>query len=490
MSVCRIGDTHTFALEFEFCPDPDKGSGATQEESLSWGWFSIWVEGTNLCQYLHGSERSEAVQWYLLPLIEWFTANWGPMLYEETPPTPTDRGLSARSLFFEYGKQRYGCMPETEEDLWYQWGQRHSLRAAASGGIFPDVYMRGAGDKVEFSWGNAPFPGYPEPLLFTAQAGTSFAYRTEVERVMLEFLGQAVAALCVMAPESRLFRELKKAITRIEQEKEGYISWMIPAVSKGRISFGDLIARIRHFVPGLEFAHGIPAPVLMFGSCSPAIQQKDIETILEGLAFGGESPELAACARAVPFTHGQPYVSGYTSAEDFLDRIDMDDDFIDIEKILASFSVRTVTADFSDRTMRGIALAGKGLHPTIYTNTRHPNNATPEGRRYTLAHEFCHVLHDRQYGQEVGVVSGPWAPLRVEQRANAFAAMLLMPVELIARHRRRFTDLNIAAIRHMADTLRVSRSALIEHLYNIGMCTMLERDELREHNTTAEHLCG
>ena len=46
-------------------------------------------------------------------------------------------------------------------------------------------------------------------------------------------------------------------------------------------------------------------------------------------------------------------------------------------------------------------------------------------RRFTLAHELCHLIHDRGYGARLAIASGPWAPADVEQRANAFAAMLL-----------------------------------------------------------------
>ena len=54
-------------------------------------------------------------------------------------------------------------------------------------------------------------------------------------------------------------------------------------------------------------------------------------------------------------------------------------------------------------------------------------------RRFTLAHELCHLLVDRDKGARLAIVSGPWAPLDVERRANAFAAALLMPEAAVAK---------------------------------------------------------
>ena len=43
-----VGDTEEFGFRISFQQDPDHGRGATNEESLSWGSFQLWVEGQNL----------------------------------------------------------------------------------------------------------------------------------------------------------------------------------------------------------------------------------------------------------------------------------------------------------------------------------------------------------------------------------------------------------------------------------------------------------
>jgi Zn-dependent peptidase ImmA (M78 family) len=101
--------------------------------------------------------------------------------------------------------------------------------------------------------------------------------------------------------------------------------------------------------------------------------------------------------------------------------------------------------------------------------------------RFTVAHELCHLILDRDYGDELAIATGPWAPLAIEQRANAFAAAFLMPTWLL---RDALTDATARAddpdtIRLVSTQLRVSVSSLIDRLYNLGEITFEERIQLR-----------
>ena len=80
------GDTSAFAIKLAFMDDPDEQQGASDDVSLSWGAFQIWVNGWNLCTHLEEGERVESAHWYLLPLLEWFVLQWNPLLHEERLP--------------------------------------------------------------------------------------------------------------------------------------------------------------------------------------------------------------------------------------------------------------------------------------------------------------------------------------------------------------------------------------------------------------------
>lgn len=102
-------------------------------------------------------------------------------------------------------------------------------------------------------------------------------------------------------------------------------------------------------------------------------------------------------------------------------------------------------------------------------------------RRFTLAHELCHLLLDREYGDELAIATGPWAPVAIEQRANAFAAAFLMPTWLL---RNALADATAPAddpdtIRSVSSGLHVSASSLIARLYNLGEITFDDRIRLR-----------
>src|SRR5580704_9781259 len=95
-------------LQFEigFEADPDKGRGASREECASWGWFTITVDGINLCQHIANSQIADRVHWYLLPFLEWFVENWDSLLHETKLPASFPEALSARQGFRNFNPYR------------------------------------------------------------------------------------------------------------------------------------------------------------------------------------------------------------------------------------------------------------------------------------------------------------------------------------------------------------------------------------------------
>ena len=104
-----------------------------------------------------------------------------------------------------------------------------------------------------------------------------------------------------------------------------------------------------------------------------------------------------------------------------------------------------------------------------------------EVERFTLAHELGHLLLDREHGNELAIATGPWAPVGIEQRANAFAAAFLMPTWLLkdALSAAEAPADNPETIRAVSMTLRVSASSLIDRLYNLNEITFDDRIRLR-----------
>jgi len=150
--------------------------------------------------------------------------------------------------------------------------------------------------------------------------------------------------------------------------------------------------------------------------------------------------------------------------------------------VLRVLNVSVTKIDLSDEQVRAISVFGPTQPPHVYCNRRTRWGDTTEVERFTLAHELCHLLLDREHGDELAVATGPWAPVVIEQRANAFAAAFLMPTWLLRE------SLNAAArpaddpeaIRTVSVQLRVSGSSLIDRLYNLGEFTFEDRIRLRQ----------
>ena len=151
---------------------------------------------------------------------------------------------------------------------------------------------------------------------------------------------------------------------------------------------------------------------------------------------------------------------------------------VDIEEHLERLGVAVTDIELDDATTSGLAVQPEQGAPQIFVNRRDPRCEFPSGKRFTLAHELCHLLHDRAHGRDLAMISGPWAPRELEKRANAFAAALLMPPDLLKKGVEDATDLDFESLLTIAKRLEVSPDALAHHLENTGLIGEATRDVL------------
>jgi Zn-dependent peptidase ImmA (M78 family) len=96
-----------------------------------------------------------------------------------------------------------------------------------------------------------------------------------------------------------------------------------------------------------------------------------------------------------------------------------------------------------------------------------------------MAHELCHLVFDRGEDRKLAVASGPWAPRDVERRANAFAAMFLMPPDRVRAASRDAASLGtLDGVSQVARRLHTSVTATIQHLANLNVIDAEVRDDL------------
>lgn len=521
------GDTSSFAVRLAFHHDPDHGEAASPELAESWGAFQIWVRGVNLCAHVDGGETLQSSHWYLLPILEWLSANWDPLLHEERPPSVRKSALSATemggssslALAFPFAssalshrddralahREKTALLRRAEEhEEHYEWNQRHALRAARDGGVVPDVRFRRLRDQVEVSWTSAHLAG-AEDVDFLSHRGTEYMAPSTVGEPLFEVLAGAAKWLHERLPASERCQALIDSVAALRlaeriNERTAWIAGL--GTTRERVvahwdhlrELGTSLGSRRavEAVFGAQQSNGVVLDgsceaALLFGSVSPTITSEDAE-ILAGLLLEEYEPSpvdgLAHLAADEPIDASMPpWRHGYELADELLDEIS-DERIgrrVDIEELLRGWSVRLSEVTLRDPDLRAVALVGTSHSPSIVLNSSYRWADSERARRFTLAHELCHLLHDRSQGVRVAMASGPWAPRAIEQRANAFAAWLLMPPEMLedAISAAQNAIDTLEGVREVADVLDVSRATLVEHLHNRGYIDWEARHLLR-----------
>ena len=493
-SFAIFGNKASFALEIRLIPGA--ATGAEPEDFMgSWGEWRLWISNLNMCELRLDTEdglfETQEVRWYLAPLFAWIVENWMPLLHERRLPPGgglgDSRPRSARGAYL-------AMVESAGDDLerfcpWQYWANRHSIRSASAGGILPDVFVQRMGDDLEFSWGDRVQPG-AMAASFVVEDGLA---RASVDSVA-ECLRSALQWFLLQEQfsEAPWMHELRQ---RWEEMGHGHgpagpsaLSWYLDSSPEP----GGLMKKFLGALDGLNRQLTLAADpwlgrlspeIAMFGDLSPEISS-DAAAILLGEYFNARSNAehedlLSELSRDIPaWAASSPWHDGYALARDVLDEIDPEPDasMTHLDRMLEMLGVRVRKVNLGERGPRGVALAGDDLRPTILINLDDVRNSSRGGRRFTLAHELCHILFDRSSARALAHSSTPWASPSVEQRANAFAAMLLMPPSR--------TDLPLEmaleelkqAVNRLADKLKVGRVALKRHLANINQ---ISADELQ-----------
>ncbi|MFZ0690593.1 MAG: ImmA/IrrE family metallo-endopeptidase, partial [Acidobacteriaceae bacterium] len=219
-----------------------------------------------------------------------------------------------------------------------------------------------------------------------------------------------------------------------------------------------------------------PAAVLMFGSLSPSVNEHDVRALVALLKdAAGDS---TGRPRPPMIEHDEPgtnaWEQGYALAQ--LSRKTMgvpDIPYkVNLDELLSQGGIEQRDVTLSDTKIRAISICGDGLRSLIAINQSSKHNESEPGLRFTLAHELCHLLFDEEEGVPLAVASGPWAPAAIEKRANAFAAMFLMPADACRALLNEYSPhggLDKNTISGIAAAFGTGKVATLRHLQNLGL---------------------
>lgn len=513
----KAGDPAALAFTLGFAVNPHGDHDrAVVEERASWGYFSIWAGGENLCAHVEQGEILGAAHWYMLPLIEWFVDSWDALLHEEKSPLQNAGTSAAES------SMRTRVPPlsikEVDEfkwlDRWSQWWHRHSIRASRAGGVFPDVYIRRYRDNLEISTGTEALPDLPTDVFFLTPRRVHCVDPVSAADSFFVVLSAAVRELRRRVPESGRIAALQEKLQELTaaERRLPRMAW-VAGLGDDAERYARMAAEVdavlapvaREIRQELEdpgrssdlVIYGSPYARLLYGAISPSTTKEDVARLTHALVSNyvpDASPWLEALASAelralerqthqlTPGEQGSRL--GELACQLFATSGEA---WVDVHGTLTRLQVEVSKVDLSDDEVRAVSVFGPTQKPHVFCNRLTFWGRSVEVERFTLAHELCHLLLDREWGNALAVASGPWAPVAIEQRANAFAAAFLMPSSLL---RDAVTALGqpadaAGAISALSRRLRVSISSLVDRLYNLGEITAEDRFRLR--TTGFEH---
>ena len=148
----------------------------------------------------------------------------------------------------------------------------------------------------------------------------------------------------------------------------------------------------------------------------------------------------------------KPYEQGQKLAVWLREKLGFsNDEWLDPASLLGMLGIPVEEVDLGTDEIDALAAWGPRQGPGVIVNTTGLHSQSSPGRRATLAHEICHLLADREGSLPLAEVLGGQVPSAVEQRANAFAAELLLPQAVAAERIARAGDRDRALDRLVSD---------------------------------------
>ena len=487
----HFGDPAQFEIAANWSPDTEARDRLPLAEGWSTGDFRITVCGQVLTAHRRLGKWHDSLAWYLSPIVDWLIRNWTSLLHEERYAWHDKSGQPAAVAAFSALEQTIAATDEADRRTYaavHAWWSRHALRAADSSAVYPDIYLRRCGDDIEVSWLSRQPEFAPDDFSLSIAPGYALLPVRAVAEPLWQFLAWATRTAPPVTLADR--QVIAGLVARFEALSKTPLSQLEQAYLGERVQ--DLLEQARASLhlgndgvvaADLPVIESLDSAVLMFGGLNVNLGKADIEHLLRFLSVRRGQTEGAKLSSLVHNpendTWSLPYQEGYRLASECREELGIEPDQIrvDMANVLATLDIPVANQALDSSSIRGVAVAGTGYGPAILVNTSSVYNQNEAGRRFTLAHELCHILYDRTRARKLSHLSGPWASARIEKRANAFAAMFLAPPSSI---RHRLGDAAPESVRKLATEVGMGMTALVEHLYNVDLITDAQREALRQ----------
>ncbi len=434
-------------LAFRVRPLPGAPGEPDPSAAATWVALSIWVDGTNVTEHVHDDDeqRCDGLHWPAIHLARWLTSAWPDLFETARCPVPI-RGHGLRDLVRRWDEELDEEDADDEAfDVRDRYVATHALEAGAAGGLVPSIWIAREGHQVLVEWDT---PGRPGGASFLAARGEARVPATGFAEAVVGFVtwvrdavgaSEAPAAAEEAARLSEWLDDLRSA-RRAED-----LLWSFAGVGdqarrrlRGRLRSRKRIAEFFGLPEDWWTQGGLADPsrstlAVAYRCLSPSLSADDLEALRDTLLSVKPHPLARDALRRFAAGVSSPdpaeldHVQGYRLAQEVRASLGNDDGRLDVENVLDTLGVPVVDVELSDDELDGGCVCDKQHGPAAFVNVAALQAGTPHGRRMALAHELCHLLFDRSRAIPLAIISGPWAPARLERRANAFAAELLLP---------------------------------------------------------------
>lgn len=401
-SLVEIGDPEVirFAVTWSQACDGDAEARTRGAATLEVGGRVVW------------GSREEPLEWTWIELLEFLAESWRFLLWEETYP----EGLDPRtSLLLEdaFEDRREYMQPAAAAALHEEivsFIEHHDMASALRGATAPPVRLVREGLSC---------------VLTTDFGTTSIPFQDLVE--VLERIASALLERLDGAEDPRSSR----AIADWEQRDNVTDHFLLEFAAALPTSHWPVL-RTRLPDDASDWGHSeVFVAARMAGSMLDTGSFDRLLASIESVPASNTTTldQYSHTARASLRARDRAFLEGYEVARAIRPELGHIDErgCIAVQEVLEQLGVQVRDVDLKTDSVDAVAVFGPKHGPAVLVNTSGTHSKGPRGRRTTLAHELCHLLLDRETSLPLVEVLGGRLPRRPEQRANAFAAELLVP---------------------------------------------------------------
>jgi plasmid maintenance system antidote protein VapI len=434
----------------------------------------LWAQG-QLClagEVLWEGPNNEYIEWTWIDMLAWLGKNWPYLMLEQTYPIPV-KPLSASTLLRDAEIRWEDCpqeLVENEEEQVFRFLARHDLATGFNGIYLPSLYFMRQGSTIQIS--------VPE---------TNTIVTLPLERIKRDFIdiGNGLAEHAGRDPHERTQHALALWSKRDEalQQKALQLHTGMTQEQLAQVNNDPENDFWEFDVTKPEQETELLAAARMSNGLIAADQQIDILNKIKKISVN-QTPELDALAKSINEEFegtGRPHDQGYWAANKLRLLLALPNGQpVDPEAILRNWNVGIQSLELDNCPVDAIACWGAKHGPAILLNDKQTSTAGhTHGRRSTLAHEICHLLLDRATALPVAEVLNGETPERLEKRARAFAAELLLPRETAAnaiKDRRDTNNLKELIVR-LTEIFQVSTELVCWQIQNSAVSETLSIEE-------------